>query len=276
MADDSAAANSKPASALQKPPGYRDAPAPPARPPPRKAAQLPPALRHPGKPAPARIARRPEHRRHRPPPRRSLCCRLCCCLSLVLFTLAFLTALAAGLCYLYFQPRVPSLRLQSLSVTRFNVSTRPDGSGTFLDAAASAKIFASNPNARDVAFSYGDGDARVYVADEDGDIPLDPQRLPGFDQGRRNATVLRLAASARSVLVDDSVGARLRSRYRSGEVRFGVEVRTRLGVRVRGKAMRRVPIRVQCRPASLRQLSRRGRTTLPKCDVYLFRWINLH
>nr|XP_018682658.1 PREDICTED: uncharacterized protein LOC103988718 isoform X1 [Musa acuminata subsp. malaccensis] len=247
---------------LKKPPGYLDPAAPyPAapRPPPRRQP-LPPAFRQPGKPL--------TQQRHRRP-RRSCCCRVCCWASAVALVLGTLLAVAMGLAYLWFQPRLPSFRLESLNATALRVVASPDG--TFLDAAIKVGILATNPNGR-IVLEYGDGDARVVVADDDGDVGVGAVAITGFEQGRRNRTVVRFAAAAKGVAVDEVAGARIRAGFRSKEVRFGVELRTKVGLQVGGKSTGKVLIRVGCSPVSLKQGVSGG--TLPKCLFYLFSWLS--
>lgn len=247
---------------LQKPPGYRDPTASPSaapKPPPRRRP-LPPSFRQPGKPLP---------RRHRS--RRSCCFRFCCWASLAALLAAALIAVAAGLTYLWFQPRLPSFRLQSLNATRLRVADQSDG--TFLDATTSVGILFVNPN-RKIVIEYCDGEARVTVADEDGDIDIGVAAVAGFEQGRRNRTVVRFAAAAKAVAVDDVAGGRIREGYKSNEVRLGVSLRTRMGLTVGGIRTGKVPIRVGCGPVSLKQ-GLNGAVP-PLCRFYWFRWINLH
>ncbi|THU55715.1 hypothetical protein C4D60_Mb11t09490 [Musa balbisiana] len=245
---------------LQKPPGYRDpsaaAPAAP-RPPPRRQP-LPPAFRQPGKPLPRRRYRRS---------RRCSCCRICCWASAVALVAAAILAVVAGLAYLWFQPRLPSFRLESLNATQLRVAVRPDG--TFLDAVTKVGILVSNPNGR-IVVEYGDGKARMSVADDDGDVAVGEAAIAGFEQARRNRTVVRFAAAAKGVAVDEVAGARIRAGFRSKEVRFVVEVRTKVGIRVGGMSTGKVPIRVGCGPVSLKEGVSGG--TPPKCRFYLLRW----
>ncbi|CAL9770489.1 unnamed protein product, partial [Musa acuminata subsp. burmannicoides] len=256
-------AEEKPTSkpALQRPPGYRDpaaaAPGVP-RPPPRRQP-LPPSFRRPGKPL-------PRHRR----PRRSCCCRICCWASAVALVAAALFAVATALAYLWFQPHLPSFRLAYLNATQLRVAARPDG--TFLDVATHVGILATNPNGR-LVLEYGDGEARIAVADDDGDVAVGTAAIAGFEQGRRNRTLVRFASAVKGVAVDEVAGARIRAGFRSKEVRFLVDVRTRLGVRVGGKNTGKVPIRVGCDPVSLKQGVSGG--TLPKCRFYFLRWYAL-
>ncbi|KAJ0989305.1 hypothetical protein J5N97_007661 [Dioscorea zingiberensis] len=266
MTENSAAA--KPI--LQKPPGYREPSAPPAsaapRPPapPRKPPQLPPTLRYAGK--------RPVRRRRT----RACCCRLCCWLFLILIALAFVFAVTGALAYLWFQPHLPLFRIQSVRTSRFNVS-RSDGASSF-DAAVAVTIQAVNPNGK-MGLTYSDLEAVVSVADDDGDVDLGTATALGFAQGRRNSTPVRFAVVAKEVVVDESVASRMAARYRSKELSFVVEVRTKVGVRVGGKSTGRVPIRVECGAVSLKQTARvntENDSTLPRCHINLLRWINLH
>ncbi|XP_042393011.1 uncharacterized protein LOC121984238 [Zingiber officinale] len=252
--------NSKPV--LQKPPGYRDPQAPPPtvpKPPPRRRP-LPPSFRQPGKALP---------RRHRS--RRSFWCRFCCWASAVVLAFAALIAVAAGLTYLWFQPRFPSFRLELLNATRLRVTSRPDG--TFLDAATAVGILISNPNGK-IILDYGDGEARVRVVDDDGDVDVGVAKVAGFEQGRRNRTVVRFWTAGKSVAVDEIAGGRIQGGFRSKEVKLGLSLRTRVGLRVGDASTGKVPIRVGCGPVSLKQGVSHG--TLPSCRFYLFRWINLH
>lgn len=252
--------NSKPA--LQKPPGYRDPQAPPPsvpKPPPRRQP-LPPSFRQPGKALP-----------HRHRSRRSCCCQFCCWASAVVVALAALIAVAAGLAYLWFQPRFPSFRLELLNATRLRVTSRPDG--TFLDADTAVGILISNPNGK-IILDYGDGEARVKVVDDDGDVDVGVAKVAGFEQGRRNRTVVRFLTEAKSVAVDELAGGRIQAGFRSKEVKLGLSLRTRMGLRVGGASTGKVPIRVVCGPVSLKQgVSHR---TLAPCRFYLFRWYALH
>ncbi|XP_072960332.1 uncharacterized protein [Typha angustifolia] len=245
--------------ALQKPPGYRNPAMPPAKAPPpalRRPAQLPPAFRHPGKP----LRRR----------RRSCRLRICCWLILFILVLALLLAIAGALAYFYYQPRLPTFHIQSLNATRLHVSTA--GAGTAVDAATVVTVLAWNPNGK-IGIDYGDWEGRVAVVDEDGDVGFGEATIAGFRQGRKNATAVRFQAAAKGVVVDDAVASRMRSRYRSKEMRLKVEVRTRVGLVVGGKSTWKVPIRISCGAVKLKQAKSGGE--MPKCRVFLFGWFNL-
>ncbi|KAG0493873.1 hypothetical protein HPP92_004867 [Vanilla planifolia] len=242
---------------LQKPPGYKDplVPASAARPPPKKA-QLPPAFRHPGKP--------PRGNRGV----RSCCCRFCCYLLVVIFVLAVLLAVAGGIGYLWFEPRLPSFRVQNVTASVFKVTMTSDG--TFLDASATVKIHITNPNAK-LGLSCHEADATVAVADEDGDVEMGTGSAAGYTLGKKNSTTTSLSVTAKRSMIDDAVGTRLKARYKSKNVQFLVEMRTKVKFVVSGKSTPNFPLRVKCVAVSLKQVGS-GRS-LPKCDLNFFNGI---
>lgn len=215
-----------------------------------------------------------------PTPRRgrSCCCtrRRCCCCTLVLLLLFLLAlALAGGLAYLLLQPRAPAFHLQTLRVPLLNVSVRTEG--TFLDANASAAVLAANPNGK-LDLLYKDGSIRISAEDDDGDVAIgDPVPFQGFAQVAGNSTVLRAAARVKAAGVGDAVGSRLRAKFQSGEIRFVVEVRTRVAVKVKGGKRVAVPVRVRCGGVTLKQVGGRGgqADARNKCSINLLRWINM-
>ncbi|KAK8970204.1 hypothetical protein KSP40_PGU017368 [Platanthera guangdongensis] len=239
---------------LQKPPGYRDpaVPAARAKPPPRKS-QLPPTLRHPGKPS----------RRHKTG--RSCCCRFCCCLFVLIVAILVLLAAAGGFSYLWFRPHFPSFHVENVTISVFNITSRSDG--TFLDAGGTIKIQAMNPNTK-LGLSYRAAEGKFAVADKDGEVDLGTGSAAGFTLGRKNSTTLIFRVAAKGVVVDDSVGARLWAQYKSKEIKFMAEMRTKLGFVVNGKSTPKFSIRVTCPAVSLKQVN--GRRPLTKCELDFF------
>ncbi|KAG0450748.1 hypothetical protein HPP92_026547 [Vanilla planifolia] len=242
---------------LQRPPGYRNpsAPADTVKLPAKKP-QLPPTLRHPGKPS----------RRYRRNGR-SCCCCLCCCLFVLILVMAILIAAAAGVGYVFFQPRLPTFRVENVTVSVFKLMEESDG--TFLDASVTVKMQASNPNEK-LGLSYHDVRAKVDVADEDGDVEVGTGSAVDFRLGKRNSTLVMFVAVAKGVMVDDAAGTRLKTRYQSKEIRFAVEMRASVGFVFGGKSMPKLPIRVKCANVILKQTG--GGRSSPKCDIDFIFW----
>ncbi|XP_078439325.1 NDR1/HIN1-like protein 6 isoform X2 [Wolffia australiana] len=246
-------ATAKPA--LQKPPGYRDpaAPAPaPARYPVR-AQPLPPSLR-------SSNLKRGQQR----PPRRCFR-RRCCCIFLLILLLLFVVAIAGGLSYLWFQPKLLSFRLESIQIPKFNVTAKAGGSS--LDAASELRIRITNPNkkinlslaaTRVLVYAVGDGDG--------GDVSLGSGSLPKLELERKNSTLMKVETKIKGAAVDEILGRRLSSQFRSKSLRVKVELRTKVMISHGGAVA--APVRILCDGVSLKQMD--GGAS-PKCVINLFK-----
>ncbi|XP_062090595.1 NDR1/HIN1-like protein 6 [Humulus lupulus] len=238
---------------LQKPPGYRDptaAPGKPAmsRPPPRKSV-LPTTFHH--------------------KKRRRNWCRTCCCFIFVfLLLLIFVLAIAGGLFYLWFDPKLPVFHLQSFRVPKFNVTVKSDG--TYLDAHTVTRIEVKNPNSKLEIFY---GRTQVSVTAGGDDTEFGSQQVSGFTQGKKNTTSLKIETAVKNQLVDDGLGTKLKNGFKNKGLVVDVEARTRVGFIVQGMKIGTVEVDALCGGVSLKKLDSGD---MPKCSVNLFKWINLH
>ncbi|CAD6247350.1 unnamed protein product [Miscanthus lutarioriparius] len=276
-------------------PGSRPAPAPPFKkptlaPPPQVLPLKPPPAhqyrqqQHPGG---ARKQPRPPYRQQPPHHRRGggggCSCRRACCLATGLALLTLCLALAAAcLAYLYYRPRAPSFHLQPLSPVRLRLGGGNGSSSaavSAMDATVGARVVSWNPNER-VAFRYGDGEGRVALRDADGGVALGWAPVRGFAHAPRTVATVAFVATARGVVLDEGVAARVRDRYRRRQQGFSVVVDAHVGVRVGALRTGMVPIRLLCddgvmapRAAAGSGSSADGTVVGPmsKCQVLLFR-----
>ncbi|XP_062223586.1 uncharacterized protein LOC133922318 [Phragmites australis] len=274
-----------------KPPAAAARPTALARPtaPPFKKPQLaPPPQVLPLKPPPAHQyrqqpagARKPRYRQQR---RGGGCsCRRVCCLATGLALLALCLALAAAcLAYLYYRPRAPSFHLQPLSPVRLRLSNSSVVSS--MDATVGVRVVSWNPNER-VAFRYGDGEGRVALADADGDVALGWAPVAGFEHTARSVATVAFVATAKGVVVDEAVAARVRDRYRRRQLAFKVVVDAHVSVRVGKARTGMVPLRLLCDGGVMAPRGGGGDGSagsvvgpMSKCQVYLFRvrWFSLN
>uniref|UniRef100_A0A7N0UFT2 Late embryogenesis abundant protein LEA-2 subgroup domain-containing protein n=1 Tax=Kalanchoe fedtschenkoi TaxID=63787 RepID=A0A7N0UFT2_KALFE len=231
---------------LKKPPGYRD-PSAPVYPPPN------PPLR-------------------RQKQRRTTLCRICCCCCVVIIlTLLILALTAIGIFYLWFNPKLPVFHLRSLRLDPFNISVRSNG--TYLSAAATARIDARNPNQL-LDIRYTDMTGNVMVGDGER-MDLGLARQSGFVQGKRNTTSLKFMTNVKDLAVGDSRGATLRAKWMSRELAVSVELKSGVGYVGGGLRSRTVGVRVVCGNVTLKKLEDDG-DGLPKCTINFFKWINIH
>ncbi|KAL6889029.1 hypothetical protein ACP4OV_010055 [Aristida adscensionis] len=283
-----------PAAATPKPPAARPGAAP--APAPFKKPQLaPPPQVIPLKPPPAHLyrqqqlpggARKPRYRpqHHRRGGESGCSCRRVCCLATGLAMLALCLALAAAcLAYLYYRPRAPSFHLQPVSPARLRLGNSSAVSA--MDATVGVRVVSWNPNDR-IAFRYGDGEGRVALADADGDVALGWAPVAGFDHAARSVATVAFVATARGVVVDEAVAARVRDRYRRRQVAFDVVVDTHVGVQVGKMRTGMVPVRLLCDGGAMAPRGGGGGGggegaagsvvgPMSKCQVYLFRvrWV---
>ncbi|XP_058100267.1 NDR1/HIN1-like protein 6 isoform X2 [Magnolia sinica] len=246
MADPS---NPKPKPILQKPPGYKDPNKPLISKPPTRKAPIHPAY-------------------HQKQKRKSCCCCCCCFMFIFILLLIIIVAIAGGLFYLWFKPKLPSFQLQSLETPKFKVDVRPDG--TFLDSQTVIRVQARNPNSK-IGFSYGKTQVRISAVGVDG-VGLGSGSLAGFEQGTRNVTVLKFSTAVKNQLIEDGAGKRLKARYQSKQLAFDVEVRTRFGLRLWGWETEKLGVRVLCEDVRMRK-STGGAS--PKCKINTLKWINI-
>ncbi|XP_010055051.1 NDR1/HIN1-like protein 6 isoform X1 [Eucalyptus grandis] len=234
---------------LQKPPGYRD---------PSVVVQQPPTqpYRKPVMP-PSMYPRKK---------RRSCCRSCCCCLCVLIFLILCVLILAGALSYLWFGPKIPVFHLQSFRIPRFNVTAKPDG--TYLKAQTVLRVEVKNPNQK-LGLYYGGTDVDISLG-RGGGIELGSDSLPGFTQGKKNVTSLKVTTEVRDELVEDGAGAELRSGYRSKSLVVKVKVRTSVGAIIQGWKVGRVRVNVECGEVAMKEVEG---GEMPKCKINLLRWI---
>uniref|UniRef100_K3YVH3 Late embryogenesis abundant protein LEA-2 subgroup domain-containing protein n=2 Tax=Setaria italica TaxID=4555 RepID=K3YVH3_SETIT len=169
---------------------------------------------------------------------------------------------------------------QPLSPVRLRLGNSSSAGVSAMDATVGVRAVSWNPNER-VAFRYGGGEGRVALADADGDVALGWAPLAGFEHAPRTVAAVAFVATAKGVVVDEAVAARVRDRYRRRQQGFKVVVDTHVGVRVGALRTGMVPVRLLCDGGAM---APRGGSDgdvvgpMSKCQVYLFRvrWFSLN
>lgn len=246
---------------LQKPPGYRDPAARAAAPPrpPVRMQPLPPSFR----------GINPKRGRRRS--RRPWFCWFCCWLFILLVVLFFAIAIAGGLSYLWFQPKLLSFRLESIKIPSFNVTAKRDGS--FLNTTTCVQIRIANPN-RKISISFSPMEASVTAPrdGDSGDASLGSQTVPAFVLVKKNSTQIPIEARVEGAAVDEVQGKWLSSQFHSKNLRVMVELRTRLGILHGGKRSGAVPVEILCGGAGGLTLKQLEGGASAKCTINLFVW----
>lgn len=238
----------KPPLPLQRPPGYRDPNTSTRHAPPQRAIRVPPSLR-------------PAKRR------RASCCRICCCCFCIVIIILILVLISAGLTfYLWFQPRLPEIYLESINFTKFNVSTTPDG--PVLDAVSTVVVEIKNPNQK-LGIVYGM--TEVLLSGVNGDVCLGEHTVAGFTQGQGNVTTLKLAMNVGNQILDSRSAEELKKGFKSKNLLLNAEIRSGIGIKESRWATSPVAVEVLCDGMRLSQLQTGG--TIPKCRIRLLNWI---
>lgn len=139
--------------------------------------------------------------------------------------------------WLVLRPRVPDFRVDSVSLTSFNVSASPQAvSGNW---AVGFSIY--NPNKR-MKLVYDEMVSTIDYKSEH----LSQTRIPPFVQGKKNQTAVTATYSAINSYVDGRSVSSINGDRARGTVSFDVRVHGRIGFRSGWWRMKRRLLRVLC------------------------------
>lgn len=105
------------------------------------------------------------------------------------------------------------------------------------------------------------------------DADLGSKDVPGFTQGKKNTTSLKVETKVQSVLVNDGEGTKLKDRFRSNGLVVNVVVRSKLGFIVNGLKIGPLGFKVLCRGLSMKKLESGG---MKGCTINILKWININ
>ncbi|CAK7348770.1 unnamed protein product [Dovyalis caffra] len=219
---------------LQRPPGYRDPNLPvksAPRPPPTKAPlPLPPSFQ-------------PRKRRSRH------WCRLCiCCLILLIIISILLLVISGGLFYIWFNPKLPVLHLQSFKFSTFNVIKKSDG--TYLTANMVARIEVSNPNEK-IIYQFGESEVEITAGDDE--VNLGSTSLPKFTLETKNTTSLKIETKVNNELIEDEIGSKILDQFTSKKLKVKMDVKTGVGIAFEGMKTGLLAVEVLCGGVTLKE-----------------------
>lgn len=151
--------------------------------------------------------------------------------------------------WLILRPRVPEFRVDSLSVSNFNISS------SLVSGNWDVQFTVRNPNKK-ITVKYDRIDADVFYKSEG----LASTTLPPFSQGKRNETKVRATFGAIGTYVDDWVVRDVNGDRGRGSVKFSVRLLARARFKAGAWGTRKRYVRVLCRdvPVGLTLSSGRG------------------
>ncbi|OIW17203.1 hypothetical protein TanjilG_02492 [Lupinus angustifolius] len=223
---------------IDKPPGYKS-PFKEPTPPPRK-----PPTRH-------------QKKKHR----RGCCCISFCIIFIIIFILIFVAAIAAGLIYIFYDPRLPEFRIDSFGLNNLNVTQKPDGV-YYLNAETTMKVEVKNESGK---MGWLFDETNVVVTAENGDLNLGTTTIPGFEVKEKELKMLKADCEVRDITLNES----LEKKVEGKEIVIVVEIRTKTGVEMSGWKSWKIGVNVVCGDKSLKQIEA-GDTS--KCTLTTLKW----
>ncbi|XP_047342559.1 NDR1/HIN1-like protein 6 [Impatiens glandulifera] len=173
------------------------------------------------------------------------CFCLCCFWSILILTiLLFLIAIASCVFYLLYTPNRPSFTINSLRISRFNLTTSTADDTTHLAAAFNLTISAKNRNKK-ISFFYDH--ISITAETSKNEVVLANASFPNFNSNPRNTTVIRSFLATSSEIVDSDSVASLKSdlKKKTG-IPIKIVVDTGLVVKMDNIKSKRILIRVTC------------------------------
>ncbi|OIV91989.1 hypothetical protein TanjilG_07728 [Lupinus angustifolius] len=228
---------------LQKPPGYKS---PFKESTPSRKPVLPPTLR-------------PKKKRH------CGCCCICCCvIFIIIFVLICAIAIAAGMIYIVYDPKLPEFNVSSFRLNNINVTQKPDG--VYLNAETIAKVEVKNKSGK---MGWLFDETKVDVTAENGDLDLGTTTVPGFEVKEKEMKELNAGTKIKDIALNERLGKKVGGK----EIVPVVNIRTKSGVGLSGWKSWKIGVSVVCGDKSLKQLEA-GDT--PKCTLTTLKWIKIH
>jgi len=204
------------------------------------------------------ISRREHPRYYSPPPkRRNSCCRCLCCTICFLIALVVIIAIACGVLYLVFRPKIPKYSVESIQITNFTIN--PDYS---TNCQFAVNIKARNPNKK-IGIYYLDNShlAVSYLGTE-----LCTGALTVFYQGHQNTTFLNVALSGTGAQLTNDMVSTLAAQQKSSSIPLNLKADVPVKIKVGKLKLMKIKVRVRW-DLTVDQLSANAKVTVKKTKV---------
>lgn len=145
------------------------------------------------------------------------------------------------LIWLVLRPRIPKFRVDSVSLTNFNVSSSSSSSSSAISGNWAIGFTVYNPNKK-MSIAYDEIDSVVFYKS----AFLSETRISPFSQGTRSQTAVNATFSAANSYVESWVVKGVGEDRGRGTVNFNIRVLARVGFRTGGLRLRRRLLRVLC------------------------------
>jgi len=164
------------------------------------------------------------------------CCRCFCCTICFLIALVVAIAIACGVLYLVFQPKIPKYSVNSIKITNFSIN--PDLS---TNCQFAVNVMARNPNKK-IGIYYLDNS---HLAVSYSGTELCRGALPVFYQGHKNTTLLDVALSGTGARLTSTLVSRLKKHQQ--KARVPLNLRAEVPVKIKLGKLKSMKIKVHVR-----------------------------
>ncbi|KAK4368538.1 hypothetical protein RND71_012330 [Anisodus tanguticus] len=168
--------------------------------------------------------------------RGNVCVRCICCVYCFLFLIILVAAALVLYFYMFYKPRMPIYKFQSLDVKEFG--HQPDFS---LNADLIVTMKFDNPNS-EIGFIYGE-DSSVNVTYSDSTICSG--KVPAFHQGTKNVTILQIELKGKSQFGSGLYEA-LQDNEKHGKIPLKVIVKVPVKIVLGGHKLRQLDVFANC------------------------------
>lgn len=184
------------------------------------------------------VSRRELPRYYSPPPkRRSSCCRCLCCAFCFLFALVVAIAIACGILFLVFRPKIPKYSVDSIQITKFNLNVTDFST----DCQFAVNIKARNPNKR-IGIYYLD---HSHLAVSYAGTELCTGSLPVFYQGHKNTTYLDVALTGTGAKLTSEMFSMLQEEEQQSSVPLNLKADVPVKIKLGKLKLMKIKVRVR-------------------------------
>jgi len=168
--------------------------------------------------------------------RRNSCCRCFCCTICFLLALVVAIAIACGVLYLVFQPRIPKYSVNSIKITNFSINADLTTNCQF-----AVNVMARNPNKKIGIYYLDNSHLTVSYSGTE----LCKGALPVFYQGHKNTTLLDVALSGTGARLSNALVSTLRKQKQ--KARVPLNLRAEVPVKIKLGKLKSMKIKVHVR-----------------------------
>ncbi|GLJ35658.1 hypothetical protein SUGI_0716670 [Cryptomeria japonica] len=180
--------------------------------------------------APRYYSRPPKHRRNS-------CCRCLAWIFCLLLIFIVAIAVAAGILYVVFQPRVPKYSVDSIQITSFTVGTDSTISSQFV-----VGVQARNPNKKIGIYYLDDSYLGVFFSGTE----LSRGKLPAFYQGHKNTTNLDVSLTGTKVQITSEKVSSLNAEQKKGSIPLNLKADVPVKIKFGKLKTMKITFRVRC------------------------------